>query len=423
MTATQIRACRARSVWDSRGRPTIEVEIATERAVGRAIAPAGASTGRFEARELRDADGLGVNAACAAFEAEIEPALIGRDCADQAGLDALLVSIDGSPQRARLGGNTLIATSMALANTHAVAVGTPLFRVLCGDRMPATMPLPEIQIMGGGAHAAGRIDLQDLMVLPIAAPDWPTALQWCVDVYRAMGSLLRESNDLFGVADEGGYFPAVRSNEAALALLTQAIERSGHRAGEEIAISIDVAATQFASGGRYRLACDDSNLDTAQWIDLLASWCARYPIRLVEDPAAEDDAAAFARFRNRAQGCAVVGDDLVVTNADRIRQASRSGAIDAALIKPNQAGTVSEAQAALDACIEHGLIPIVSARSGETEDVTIAHLAVGWDAPMIKVGSMTRGERTAKWNELLRISEALDHPPIATPFKPLKTRS
>jgi enolase len=413
---TTIRACRARSVWDSRGRPTIEVEIETAAGSSRAIAPAGASTGSFEARELRDADGFGVDGACALFAAEIAPALIGMDCTDQASVDHRLVALDGSALRQRLGGNTLIAASMAVAHASAQSHRVPLFQALAGARRDFELPVPEIQIMGGGAHAHRRIDLQDLMVVPVGAADWPTALRWCADVYRAMGRLLADAGNLQGVADEGGFFPAVDSNEQALALLTKAIEASGHEAGDEIIISIDVAATQFSANGRYRLVRDAADLDAATWIDRLAGWCRRYPIRLVEDPASEDDLAAFRDFRKAAPQCRIVGDDLVVTSAERIVSASRAGAIDAALIKPNQAGTLTDAKAAFDACRANGVIPIVSARSGETEDVTIVHLAVGWGAPMLKVGSITRGERTAKWNELTRISEALGHPSIAQPL-------
>lgn len=412
-----IRGGRARSVWDSRGRPTIEVEITTGSGAGRAIAPAGASTGSFEARELRDADGLGVDEACALFHREVAPALVGMDSADQSSVDERLIALDGTPDRRRLGGNTLIATSMAVANADAQSRGTPLYRLLAGDRIRFELPLPQIQIMGGGAHARGRIDLQDLMVVPVGAVDWPTALRWSADVYRSMGRLLAASGSLGGVADEGGFFPVVEGNEEALALLTRAIETAGHRAGEDIVISIDVAANQFVKDGRYRLACEDESLDTSEWLERLALWCRRYPIRLVEDPAHEGDVAAFRDFRRAVSHCVLVGDDLVVTNAERIRRASRGEAIGAALIKPNQAGTLTEAKAALDTCIAHDVIPIVSARSGETEDVTIVHLAVGWGAPMLKVGSITRGERTAKWNELLRISEALGHPPLAKPLR------
>ncbi|NJN52067.1 MAG: phosphopyruvate hydratase, partial [Gammaproteobacteria bacterium] len=225
------------------------------------------------------------------------------DSTDQAAIDARLIAADGTPLRERLGGNTLIATSMAVANLHAAVANLPLYRVLADTRTPAALPVPEIQIMGGGAHAHGRIDLQDMMVVPVGAVDWPTALHWCADVYRAMGTLLSESGRLGGVADEGGYYPQVAGNEEALALLTRAIERSGHRAGVDVVISIDVAASQFVRQGKYRVAGQASDLDAGTWIELLVSWCKRYPIRLVEDPADEHDAAAYARFRQLAPGC------------------------------------------------------------------------------------------------------------------------
>ncbi len=402
---TRIDSATARAIYDSRGRPTIEVELRAGTAVGRGVAPAGASTGAHEARERRDADGRGVADACAAFAREIAPALIGRDCRDQVAIDQMLVALDGSSQLARLGGNTLIATSLAVLQTAAAAAHEPLWRYLAASN-DLTMPLPEIQIIGGGAHAQGRIDLQDIMVLPVGAPDWRTALDWCVRVYRAAGSILSDSGRLRGVADEGGFWPDVDGNEAVLELTIQSIERAGLRPGDEIAISLDIAANQFYRGERYLLKADERDLSPSEWVARLTQWTNRYAVHLVEDPCAEDDRAHYAEFRAAVRAF-IVGDDLVVTDAVRIRDAVQDGLIDAALIKPNQSGTVSGARAALDACEASGVLPIVSARSGETEDASIMHLAVGWQAPMIKVGSITRGERTAKWNEGTRIAEHL----------------
>ncbi len=402
---TTLSSATARAIYDSRGRPTIEVELRADGAVGRGVAPAGASTGAHEARERRDADGRGVADACAAFAREIAPALIGCDCRDQVKIDRMLMELDGSAQHARLGGNTLIATSLAVLQTAAAAAHEPLWRHLAGTNELA-MPLPEIQIFGGGAHAQGRIDLQDIMALPVAAPDWSTALDWCARVYRSAGSLLADSGRLRGVADEGGFWPDVAGNEAVLELMLRAIEQAGFQPGDEVAISLDIAANQFYRGDRYELRADARHYAPAEWIDLLTTWTRRYAVRLVEDPCAEDDRAHYAAFR-AAVSASIVGDDLVVTDAVRIGAAAREGLIDAALIKPNQSGTVSGARAALDACRTAGIMPIVSARSGETEDVSIVHLAVGWQAPMIKVGSITRGERTAKWNEGIRIAEQL----------------
>jgi enolase len=421
--STRIDAAHARAIYDSRGRPTIEVELRAGQVSGRGIAPAGASTGTHEAHELRDIDGFGVRRACARFESEIAPLLIGADCRDQAAIDTSLIALDGTAERRRLGGNTLIATSFAVLQTAAAASGVPLWKYLATTNDLA-MPLPEIQIIGGGAHAQGRIDLQDIMALPVGAPDWRTALDWCARVYHTLGKILAASGQLRGVADEGGYWPDVAGNEAALELLTRAIEQAGLKPLDDVAISLDVAANQFYRSDNYHLRADATTDHPAQWVERLTNWCTRYPVLFVEDPCAEQDRKHYAAFRSELHaarvGSRVVGDDLVVTNATHIEQAAGVGLIDAALIKPNQAGTVTEARAAFDACRTHGVLPIVSARSGETEDVCIVHLAVGWQAPVIKVGSITRGERTAKWNEGLRIAEQL---PGRGHIRPLPARN
>jgi enolase len=308
---------------------------------------------------------------------------------------------------ARIGGNTAIATSLAVLNTAAAASNEPLWRYLGGtDDLP--MPTPEIQIIGGGAHAQGRIDLQDLMAFPIGAPDWSTALDWCARLHRAVGAIMADERTAAGVADEGGHWPNVADNERAIELLVRGIERAGLSPGREVAISLDIAATQLASRSGYRLRADAVALSSAELIERLLGWTRRFPVVLVEDPAAESDLDGFRRFRREfAPQGHVIGDDLVVTDAERIRAAWQAEAIDAALIKPNQAGTVTRTLAALRVCSDNGVMPIVSARSGETEDVTLLHLAVGWRAPIVKVGSITRGERTAKWNEGIRIAERL----------------
>jgi enolase len=411
----RIAAVHARRVWDSRGRPTVEVEVATAAgARGRAIAPAGASTGSGEAVDLRDGGvafgGLDVQRALAGIEAEIAPALIGRDVTGQAALDAMLVALDGTHDRSRLGGNALVATSMALAHAAAAAAGQPLWAWLAGDA-PAMLPLPEIQVFGGGAHAGGRLDLQDFMVVAVGAEDWRTALDWTAEVYRAAGRLLADAGRLQGVADEGGFWPAFDDNEQALVMLTRAIESAGLRPGEDVAISLDIAASNFGRGGRYRMARADGRpreLASEELAELLLGWLRRYPVVSIEDPLAEDDLAGLAAFTAAAgPRVQVVLDDAVVTNAVRIRTHAAAGAGNAALIKPNQAGTLSESRAALEASRALGWDAIVSARSGETEDTTIVHLAVGWGVRQLKVGSFARSERMAKWNEGLRIGEAL----------------
>jgi enolase len=271
-----------------------------------------------------------------------------------------------------------------------------------------SLPLPEIQIFGGGAHAARRVDVQDFMVMCIGAGSFAEALDWTAEIYRAAGARMKSLGRLQGVADEGGYWPAFRSNEEALEELMRAIEEAGLRAGRDAAISLDIAASEFGREGRYQLALERRTLDTAAMIEMLGRWIKAYPIVSIEDPLAEDDAEGFGIFTQRyGQECQVIGDDLLVTSADRVRDAAAAGLATAVLIKPNQAGTITETRAAIDAAKEKGLATIVSARSGESEDVTIAHLAVGWNAGQLKVGSFSRSERMAKWNECLRIEEVL----------------
>ena len=410
MTDTAIARVLGRRVWDSRGRPTVEAEVhLAGGARGRAIAPAGASTGSGEAVDRRDGGaafaGLDVRRAVAAVAGEVADALRGRNAADQAAVDAALIALDGTPNKARLGGNALIATSMAVLHAAAAASGQPLWRHLAGGR-PVRMPVPEIQIFGGGAHAAGRVDVQDFMVTCPTAGSFAEALDRTAEVYRAAGRIMAGRGLLQGVADEGGYWPAFGSNEEALDRLVEAIELAGYTPGDEVAISLDVAATSFGTAGRYALSRDGRVLDTDGLIAVLGRWLERYPVVSIEDPVAEDDAAGFAAFTAAfGSKVQVIGDDFLVTSAERVRAAAAARACNAVLIKPNQAGTVTETLAALRAGKEAGFGTVVSARSGETEDVTIAHLAVGWDAGQFKVGSFARSERMAKWNEMLRIEE------------------
>ena len=296
---------------------------------------------------------------------------------------------------------------MAAAHAAAAATGQPLWRHLGGPDA-ATLPLPEIQIFGGGAHAAGRLDIQDFLIVCPGAGSFAQALDWTAEVYRAAGLLLAEHGQLKGVADEGGYWPEFADNEAALSMLARAIERAGFRPHEQVAIALDVAASQFGRDGRYRLARDGRELDTGGMIDLLLGWLDRYPIVSIEDPLAEDDPQGFVAFTRQVRDrCLVVGDDFLVSDAGRVRAAAHTGACSAVLLKPNQRGTLTETKAAWDAAQAYGLTGIVSARSGESEDTTIVHLAVGWGVPQLKVGSFSRSERMAKWNEGLRIEEAL----------------
>jgi len=402
----------ARRVWDSRGRPTVEAEVHLRNdIIGRAIAPAGASTGSGEAVDLRDGGpscgGLDVTRALDGIAREIAPALRGRDVTDQAALDQVLVDLDGTPNKRRLGGNALIAVSMAALHAAAGTARQPLWRYLLGND-PALVPLPEIQIFGGGAHAGRRVDVQDFMVMATGAASFAQALDWTADVYRAAGVRMADSGRLHGVADEGGYWPAFDTNEDALECLLHAIEDTGRTPGDEVAISLDIAASELRSAGRYRLGLEGREVDSDGLCELLVGWVDRYPIVSVEDPVAEDDTTGMRRFTaavgHRVQ---VVGDDYLVTDAARVRRAAADQACNALLVKPNQAGTMTETRAAFDAARAAGFGTIVSARSGETEDLTIAHLAVGWGAGQLKVGSFSRSERMAKWNEVLRIEETL----------------
>ena len=412
MPDTSITAVKGRRVWDSRGRPTVEAEVHLAcGASGRAIAPAGASRGSREAVDLRDGGvvlgGMGVARAVASVNGEIAQTLIGRDAAGQESVDQALIALDGTPNKARLGGNATIAVSMAMLQAAAAAAEEPLYRYISAGQA-RRLPLPEIQIFGGGAHAGRRVDVQDFMVMALGAQSFDEALVMTAEVYRSAGSLMHSRGLLQGVADEGGWWPAFDSNEEALEMLLRAIESAGYTPGQEMAISLDIAASEFGHGGRYRFGLEQRDFDSDGLAEVLLGWIERYAIVSVEDPMAEDDPQGMARFTAAAgERVQVIGDDYLVTSAALVRQAAQDRACNAVLIKPNQAGTVTETKAALEAGRRAGFGTIVSARSGETEDVTIVHLATGWDAGQLKVGSFARSERMAKWNEALRIEEAL----------------
>ncbi len=416
---TMIDAVLGRRVWDSRGRPTVEAEIRlTGGATGRAIAPAGASTGSGEAVDLRDdggaQGGYDVRQAVENVSGPLAAALVACDGTDQAEIDRRIIEADGTANKSALGGNACIAVSMAAAHAAAAAQGQPLYRHLAGDAR-VSLPLPEIQIFGGGAHAGRRIDIQDLMVVCSAADSVAQALDWTADIYRAAGDLMDETHRRLGVADEGGHWPDFASNEEALETLVRAIERAGLTPGDGVVIALDIAASEFGRDGRYRLALDDRELDSDGMIEMLLGWADRYPIRSLEDPLAEDDADGFRKLMAAAgDRLQIVGDDLLVTDASRVAAAAEHATANAVLLKPNQRGTLTETLAAWRAAQEAEMDGIVSARSGETEDTTIVDLAVGWGADQLKVGSIARSERTAKWNALLRIEE-LEQAPLAEP--------
>ncbi len=409
-----ITSVKARRVWDSRGNPTVEVDVTLETgAFGRAIAPAGASRGTREAVDLRDGGpalrGLDVQGALRSVQGRIAPALTGLDAADQAGVDAAILALDPSPLKAALGGNATIAVSLAVLHAAAADAQVPLWQHIAEitGRTPS-LPLPEIQIFGGGAHAGRRTDVQDFMIMVPGAASFDEVMEVTSAVYFAAGDIMQRRGKLAGVADEGGWWPQFSSNEEALETLVSAIELAGETPGDRVVVSLDIAASEFGKKGRYRLALEDREMETEALIDLLGGWLDRYPIAAIEDPVAEDDVTGMVEFTRRfGARVQIIGDDYLVTNAALIDQAARNGACNAVLIKVNQAGTVSEALAAFAAAEHAGWGAIVSARSGETEDVSISHLATGLGCGQLKVGSFTRSERMAKWNECLRIQEVL----------------
>ena len=412
MTSSAIQSIHGRRVWDSRGRPTVEAEVTLkDGAKGRAIAPAGASKGTREALELRDGGipfgGLDVLQAVGHINGEIAKALIGTDAENQLALDQALIALDGTENKTRLGANATLAVSMATAHAMAQASGVPLYRYL-GQGAIGRLPMPQIQIFGGGAHAGRRVDVQDFMVVCPGAKSFAQALEWTAEVYRHAGLLMAQRGSLFGVADEGGWWPDFSSNEQALEMLVLSIERAGFIPGEQVAIALDIAASEFGKLGQYRLGLESRALDSDGLIDMLLGWIAKYPIVSIEDPLAEDDPEGFARFTkaigNRLQ---IVGDDFLVSSSKLIREAASIGAANTVLLKPNQRGTLSETLEAWKVAQELGYSAIVSARSGETEDTTIVDLAIGWNVGQLKVGSFARSERMVKWNHALRIEEEL----------------
>ena len=402
-----------RKVWDSRGRATVEAEVAVKGARGRGIAPAGASTGSGEAKSID------VRRAVHMISTEIRNVLVGKNLNQQEN-DITLVKLDGTPDKSRLGGNAIVAVSLACAHAAAAAAKQPLWRFLAGGRAVA-MPVPQIQIFGGGAHAHGRMDVQDFMIVCTGAGSFAESLDWTAEVYRAAGVRLAKRDALYGVADEGGYWPAFKSNEAALAELTGAIADAGFEPGVDIGIALDIAATQLWRGGRYHLALENRALSAEQLHAMLLGWIERYPIVSIEDPFAEHHTEAMASFtRTAGARIQIVGDDFFVTSAEKVKAAN--GACNAVLLKPNQVGTLTETLDCWRAAQDTGYGAIVSARSGETEDVSIVHLAVGWGVPQLKVGSFARSERMAKWNEGLRIEEALGGNKLPYPARKLFKR-
>jgi len=423
-----IQRILGREVLDSRGRPTVEAEVHLRGGHrGRAIAPSGASTGAAEALELRDGDpqrydGRGAVKAVENVNRVIGPELIGMDAADAAAVDARLLELDGTPQKTRLGGNATVAVSLAVAHAAAASRDVPLWRHLqqlyrevCESlRCPAPrtpqMPLPMVNMISGGLHAGGNLDFQDFLALPVGAADYRTGLEWLVRTYYRLGELLQDAGyEGRLIGDEGGFGPRLESNRQAAEFLVRAIEAAGLVPGEQMSLALDVAATHFFDGQAYRLkATGDARLSAEQMVDQLAALVDEFPIISIEDGLAEEDWHGWSQLTRRlGDRVQIVGDDLLTTSPPRVRRAIAENAANSVLVKVNQIGTLSEALQTMALAEAAGLTRVVSARSGETEDTTIADLAVGVAAEQIKIGSIVRGERLAKYNQLLRIEEQL----------------
>jgi enolase len=410
---TAIAVVHGREVLDSRGNPTIEVEVRLGGGGwGRAIVPSGASTGAHEAVELRDGDpgrygGKGVLRAVGNVNGEIAAAVAGRDALDQTGLDRALIELDGSPNKGRLGANALLGVSLATAHAAAAAQGQPLYRYLGGESAHV-LPVPLVNILNGGKHAQDSTDFQEFMIAPLGAPTFAEALRWAAETFHALGRLLHERGLATTVGDEGGYAPSLETNEAAIGVVLEAIQRAGYVPGEQIAVALDPAATELHSEGRYVLAQEKRTLSSDELIAFWDDWIARYPIVSLEDGLAEDDWAGWTALTEQLGGrIQVMGDDLLVTNTERLARAIEEKAANSILIKLNQIGTLTETREAVEMTQAAGWRAIVSHRSGETEDTTIADLVVALGTGQIKTGSVSRSERIAKYNRLLRIEEEL----------------
>lgn len=411
----KIAQVHAFQIFDSRGNPTVQADIVLENGSrGRGLVPSGASTGSREALELRDGNprcfrGKSVSKALHNVNGEIAEAIRGMECSDQTNIDEMLIRLDGTQNKARLGANAILAVSMAAADASANAQGQLLCEYLAGGK-GTLLPLPEIQIIGGGAHAAHRTDVQDFMLVAVGAQTYQECMEMTFNVYQAAGDLLRSRGKLSGLADEGGFWPEFSNNEEVLAFLLEAIEAAGYRPGEDLAISLDIAASEFyePETRTYRFVAENRQFTSAQFVELILQWCEKYPIISLEDPMAESDWEGWARIQT-ALGSKIqlVGDDLFCTNPALIERGVNARVANSVLIKPNQIGTVTETIAAIRLTQQAGWLPIISARSGETEDAFISHLAVATDAGQLKVGSFSRGERMAKWNEVIRIQNAL----------------
>ncbi|MFW9616381.1 phosphopyruvate hydratase [Aquabacterium sp.] len=402
-----------REVIDSRGNPTVECDVLLESGVmGRAAVPSGASTGSREAIELRDGDksrylGKGVLKAVEHINTEIAEAVLGLDASEQAFLDKTLIDLDGTDNKARLGANAILAVSMAVARAAAEEAGIPLYRYF-GGMGAVQMPVPMMNVINGGAHANNNLDLQEFMILPVGAPSFREALRYGAEVFHALKKIIHDKGMSTAVGDEGGFAPSVESHEAAIQLILEAIEKAGYVAGEQIALGLDCAASEFYKDGKYHLEGEGLTLTAEQWTDMLATWCDKYPIISIEDAMAEGDWAGWKHLTERlGKKVQLVGDDLFVTNTKILKEGIEKDIANSILIKINQIGTLTETFAAIEMAKRAGYTAVISHRSGETEDNTIADIAVGLNAGQIKTGSMSRSDRMSKYNQLLRIEEDL----------------
>ena len=403
-----------REVLDSRGNPTVECDVLLESGVmGRAAVPSGASTGSREAIELRDGDkgrylGKGVLKAVEHINHDIANAVIGLDAAEQAFLDKTMIELDGTDNKSRLGANAMLAVSMAVARAAAEEAGLPLYRYF-GGMGGVQLPVPMMNVINGGAHANNSLDLQEFMIIPVGAPSFREAVRWGAEVFHALKAIIHDQGMSTAVGDEGGFAPSVENHEAAIQLIIQAIEKAGYKAGEQIALGLDCAASEFYKDGMYVLAGEGNmTLTAAQWTDMLAGWCDKYPIISIEDGMHEGDWDGWKLLTERlGSKVQLVGDDLFVTNTKILKEGIDKRIANSILIKINQIGTLTETFAAIEMAKRAGYTAVISHRSGETEDSTIADIAVGLNAGQIKTGSLSRSDRMAKYNQLLRIEEDL----------------
>lgn len=415
----------ARWILDSRGNPTVEADVElSDGSFGRAAVPSGASTGAAEALELRDGGsqfiGKGVSQAVANVNDRIAPALIGHDAADQADVDQIMLDLDGTDNKSNLGANAILAVSLATAKAQANAEKLPLWRYIAKltDTKEVSLPLPMMNIMNGGAHAGWTTDIQEYMIMPVGATTFAEGLRQATEVFHNLGKILKENNYPTTVGDEGGYAPHLKGGNAEpLTLIEQAVTKAGYKLGEDFVLALDVASSEFYKDGHYELKNEGRNLTSDEMIDYIKNLVANNPLVSVEDGLAEEDWAGWTKLTaDLGDKIQLVGDDLLVTNVRRLQKSINEHAGNAILIKPNQIGSLSETIAAVKLAKEHGFNTVMSHRSGETEDVTIAHLAVGLNCGQIKTGSLSRTDRVAKYNELLRIAEANPDMPLAKPI-------